>query len=110
MYISYDDYLEYGGNIQDEAAFNLYEARAGALLNKITQGRLNGAADIPLEVKAVYPMLIDILADSKNDEAVSGFSNDGVSISYSSPETIESKFTRKAFEYLPDYLVYRGVD
>lgn len=102
MYLTYEQYKEYGGAL-DESAFNMYEFEAASRIDYYTFNRLKkdaGFDEQSEEVKeAVYRCeyrLIDLMQTRDTANAVSGEgedesstvagiasqSNDGVSISY----------------------------
>ena len=102
MYLTYEQYKEYGGAL-DESAFNMYEFEAASRIDYYTFNRLKKDAGFDgqsEEVKeAVYRCeyrLIDLMQTRDTANAVSGEgedesstvagiasqSNDGVSISY----------------------------
>ena len=114
MYLSYDEYVEMGGKI-DNAAFNIYLRRAEAEINMQTYQRLSNAETIPNEVKSCAWELIEIF-HKKSKQMAGSVSNDGVSVSY---ETIDIEketgniIKRNLLHVLgPDEtpLLYLGVD
>ena len=94
MYLTYLEYQEMGGTL-DETAFDRFSFRAEGLINKYTYRRLIGEDDIP---EAVKRCMFDLIAIGNQQEqtlsATSGMiasrSNDGVSESYvaMSPDSI----------------------
>lgn len=94
MYLTYLEYQEMGGTL-DETAFNRFSSRAEGLINKYTYRRLIGEDDIPEAVKRCMFGLITIVNQQEQTlSATSGMiasrSNDGVSESYvaMSPDSI----------------------
>lgn len=93
MYLTYFEYQEMGGAL-DNAAFKRFSFRAESLLNQYTYRRLIGEKDIPDAVKSVMFELISIAEQQEqelsNKGAVTSYSNDGVSETYStmSPDTV----------------------
>ena len=103
MYLTYDEYMDYGGTL-DESAFDMYEFEAASKIDYYTFNRLKKgggysqqSADVKEAVKRCEYRLITLLQlndatnaitgdeDSSNSGAVAGISsqsNDGVSISY----------------------------
>lgn len=93
MYLTYEEYLNMGGTL-DEAAFDNYLIDSEMLIDWYTFNRLHGETEIPERVKQCVFKLIS-LADMKSkslvlgrevdgtgNASVSAQSNDGVSISY----------------------------
>lgn len=96
MYLTYLEYQEMGGTL-DETAFDRFSFRAEGLINKYTYRRLIGEDDIP---EAVKRCMFDLITIGNQQEqtlsATSGMiasrSNDGVSESYASPDSIRQNF------------------
>lgn len=93
MYLTYEEYLNMGGTL-DEAAFDNYLIDAEMLIDWYTFNRLENETVIPEKVKKCVYKLIS-LADMKSkafvlgrevngegNASVASQSNDGVSISY----------------------------
>lgn len=93
MYLTYFEYQEMGGAL-DNAAFERFAFRSESLINKYTYGRLINETDIPKAVKRVIFELVSIAERQEqalsNKGAVTSYSNDGVSETYSliSPDTV----------------------
>lgn len=104
MYLTYEEYTEMGGDIE-ESAYDDFEVEAEATINWYTFNRLKGQTEYPDEVKRLMKYLIG-LAKIKSDAinasgsgdgstttaGIASQSNDGVSISYniiSSSDLIE---------------------
>ena len=92
MYLTYQEYTEMGGTL-DETAFNNLEFEAEALVNWYTFNRLKKDTNLPDELKRLMKYLIGLAAEKGNligasgsgdaaGKVVSSQSNDGVSISY----------------------------
>lgn len=82
MYLTYEQYREYGGELA-ETAFNNLEFEAEGIVNRYTFNRLMGESNIPEAVGRVVYQLISAL-DQRNkaltlDGVVVSRSNDGVS-------------------------------
>lgn len=116
MLISYDEYTNYGGSI-NEAAFNTYGYEAERKLMSETHGRINTVTE---PIARCLVRLTDIL--SKCDVAqdkVTSWGNDGVSQSVK--EVSAEEYTTKADNIIREYLseevdengvplLYLGVD
>lgn len=96
MYLTYLEYQEMGGTL-DETAFGRFSFRAEGLINKYTYRRLIGETDIPEAVKRCMFDLIYVC--EQQDETlgnasgmITSRSNDGVSESYASPDSIRQNF------------------
>ena len=96
MYLTYLEYQEMGGTL-DETAFDRFSFRAEGLINKYTYRRLIGEDDIPEAVKRCMFDLISVCEQQDKTLGNAGGmitsrSNDGVSESYASPDSIRQKF------------------
>ena len=133
MYLTYEEYLDMGGTLE-ETAFTNYEIEAEILIDWYTFNRLHGEAVIPERVKQCMLKLIS-LADMKansfvlgrevngsGNAAVASQSNDGVSISYNTIsaaqayELVKSESVQLIKQYLNGVvnsagrkLLYRGI-
>lgn len=90
MYLTYEEYKNYGGKV-DEAAFNSYYRRAKYRLDYYTFGRLKDDKEFSENVKECVFMIIEKYAEideeykklsGQDEPIVSSRSNDGVSESY----------------------------
>ena len=88
-YITFDEYLDLGGVIEDEDAFNRAYRRARAELDYRTLGRLRNESEVDADVKQCMAEMIDVCAagyalygSPDGVQAVQSVSNDGVSVSY----------------------------
>lgn len=124
MYLTYEEYQNMGGTIQDEATFNDLEFEASAVVDWYTFGRLKKFAseDYPEALKKCIYHIIKLVenqavlngtatnADGEGGvaTAIASQSNDGVSISYnvlSAKDMLESN--QKAVEQtIQRYLAY----
>lgn len=133
MYLTYEEYLNMGGTL-DEAAFDNYLIDSEMLIDWYTFNRLHGETEIPERVKQCVFKLIS-LADMKSkslvlgrevdgtgNASVSAQSNDGVSISYNTLsasqafDLIKSESNQVVKQYLNGVvnsagrkLLYRGI-
>lgn len=106
MYITLDEYLEYGGQkVTDATTFYRIESSVWAKLNARTQGRIKE----PLEnIKRLMVELVDLEFDVRN-RGVKKISNDGVSITYDDDIDTENKFESLVVAY-SGKLAWRGVN
>lgn len=92
MYLTHDEYLEFGGTL-DESQFTNFAFQAEAQLNRATFNRLKKDNEFPIEVKLLMKYLVDLAERKHNAFAlgkgtsdggtyITSQSNDGVSISY----------------------------
>jgi len=135
MYLSQDEYLNFGGKITDSAVFEQYEFGAEVAIDYATFNRLKDAKIISTRVKRCMFALINLLERQeqalnlgKTDEvsgitAITNQSNDGVSVSYNGMKAVDvfdackDEVTRIIQKYLagektPDgkrLLLYRGL-
>lgn len=133
MYLTYEEYLNMGGTL-DEAAFNNYLIDAEMLIDWYTFNRLENETVIPEKVKKCVYKLIS-LADMKSkafvlgrevngdgNASVASQSNDGVAISYntisasqafdlikSESATIIKQYLNGVVNSLGRKLLYRGI-
>jgi hypothetical protein len=104
MYLTYDEYIQYGGELT-LAAFTRLEYKARKEVEARTQNRLSAVATIPESVKRLMFELIDLLSrwEQSKNETMSGYSNDGVTISLrkaSSNAEIEGEAEAMMLSYL----------
>lgn len=111
MYLTYAEYQEFGGTL-DEAAFLNYESTAEGTVNKYTYNRLLNDEIVPKAVKRVVFNLIGIAEQQKQAMSTDGGgmitsqSNDGVSTSYASmsPESIYQNLEAQKRDIIMDGL------
>ena len=133
MYLSYEEYREMGGTL-DNTAFSNYLIDAETLIDWYTFNRLHNEIDIPVRVKQCVFKLISLAdmkaksfvlgreVDGTGNAAVSAQSNDGVSISYNTLsasqafDLIKSESNQIVKQYLNGVvnsigrkLLYRGI-
>lgn len=101
-YLTYQEYHELGGTLQDNPSFNLLEFEARRIIDIRTLNRLKGSTNIPDEVKVcVFELInsIDNYSKSINNTTSNGNiaseSIDGYSVNYITAnqvkEIVESK-------------------
>lgn len=91
MYLTYDEYVIYGGTL-DETAYEAIEFEAQAILNWITFNRLRNEPSYSDEVKRCIYDLINLITMKRNallstggnnsDSTIARMENDGVAITY----------------------------
>ena len=127
MYLTYDEYIGMGGELSDADFLTLAE-QAEAIVDCRTYGRLCGAETVSGRVKRCVFVLVNILNDKKQYTsdgrgAVTGESNDGVSVSYAAVDakTAAELYDAEIKTCIRTYLgreraedgtplLYRGVD
>lgn len=121
MYLSYDDYEEWGGTI-DEASFERYEHKARALIDLKTRGRVQGEDPVRNAVKYACFDLIRAMAGDESTAggaglAVSSMSNDGISVTFAGTGSAEGRYSAIIRSWLAAEttacgvpLLYAGVD
>ena len=86
QYLTHQQYLSHGGTAE-LSAFPLLERRARAKLDYWTMGRIT---DVDCDIHLCMTLIInalDSVQKSSQSGTVSSFSNDGVSVSYSTQQT-----------------------
>ena len=105
QYLTYQQYKSIGGTA-DDSAFPLLERRARAKLDYWTQGRIK---EVDSDIRLCMTLIINALDGvQRNEQAVTSFSNDGVSVSYGSQKTEEEAISSvydQVVEILPIELV-----
>lgn len=128
QYLTYAEYQELGGSAIGEMPFNLLEFEARRNIDIRTQNRLQGATDIPNEVKLCEFSLINEIkryAESENANTnmnVSSESTDGYSITYLTIDKIRDVVSSKNTEiqttietyltgvvYNKEHIIYCGI-
>lgn len=87
MYLTYDDYIRMGGNMED-AHFDRYEFRARRVVDRLTHNRLLHCSVIPEAVKMCMYELVSAIHEEESTGGMTGrevasMSNDGVNLSFS---------------------------
>lgn len=136
MYLTFEEYIELGGTIEDETAFAQLEFEARTQIDWWTFGRLKKETNLPEAVKRCELKLIELLdkqqkvllvdAVDEDGNVVAGLmahqSNDGVSATYNvitgnmAVRVIQSQLNNTIKMYLQDVkdslgrkVLYRGV-
>lgn len=81
MYLSYDEYINFGGTVS-EAAFSRLCYKACAEIDELTAGRAGNMQDIPDAVRMCAVELIELFNSENRRDGVTSASNDGVSVTY----------------------------
>lgn len=99
MYLTYDEYVGYGGNL-DSSTFGNFAFQAESIIDYITFNRLSDESDIPEKVKRLMVYIIDI-AHKKEESLnlgqsadvgtsyIKSQSNDGVSVTYNGMQSVD---------------------
>ena len=113
MYLTYDEYKVYGGNL-DNADFDRFNFRAECEINNATFDRCKSLTEIPEEVKRCqYELVLYLSKNTQNGSvsAISSFSNDGYSVSYVDKKTAQEQIFELIYTYLAGTgLMYCGVE
>lgn len=135
MYLTFDEYEEYGGTLEDETAFEDFEYEARAFINHLTFNRLKNEISLSESVKRCMFKLIEmaqtkkqtmLIGQTQTDDsalpAIKSQSNDGVSISYNVMDAqtlfseLQSELPNICKRYLEDEtnsegkrILYRGL-
>jgi hypothetical protein len=113
MYLSYDEYINLGGEC-DNAAFNRQIMRVCGIVSNATHGRID--KDVPEQAKGLCRDLVDYFNCHKIGVSSESQSSGGVSesVSYVTQEQAQDDIDRLIFEYLGSVRVnnvpvlYRG--
>ncbi len=114
-YLTFEEYEKMGGKLT-QAEFDRFAFRAQSEIQNATFERINALQSVPESVKRCMFELVAYLsqaAKNGNTENISGFSNDGYSVSYSDSKTPEECVYDIIYTYLSgdEYnLMYCGVD
>ena len=108
-YLTYEEYLNYGGTL-DETAFNRLAYKASRKIDRRTFNRLHNDTEIGEPVKRLMFELIGIIGNNDTTSesyspAIASEGNDGYSISYASsgflsPDAADAKVNSLIEEYL----------
>lgn len=108
MYLTHDEYLEFGGNIEDETLYNRHEYRARMMIDLATLGRVNQVIAERESVKRCMYELIEKYEQERQQEAsgigVTSVSNDGVSVSYGDSGSVLGAVNKICTEVIRMYL------
>lgn len=108
MYLTFNEYVQRGGLIQQAEFFRL-EFKSRKTVDKLTHKRLVTAEQIPEEVKMLMVELIEIYHE-QTKQKVTSISNDGFSIDYLvlTDEQIAQRINTLTTQYLSDVLADDG--
>lgn len=113
-YIEYNEYLELGGKVSEDA-FVVLERKAQRWLDYFTFDRVKYLTRIPDEVKEVLVEFIDRLQEysdqTMDGQLISKYSNGVEDITYSrsTESDVKNAMGKIAIEWLPDYLTNRSL-
>ena len=117
-YLTYEEYREYGGNLEG-TAFSRLEFKAEKRIDNETFGRLKKETVISEAVKRLTFELIGLLnntdyASENYNPKVASESNDGYSVSFASgtiitADSLDIKIERLIAEYLSEEKTSKGV-
>ena len=110
MYLTYAEYTSFGGTAT-ESDFIGFELRARKRIDYLTLERVKDFAGDDFK-RLVFELVEMYRKASERDGNVAGYSNDGVSVSYVSPEAAKADFDAKADELIRSVLgnlCYRGL-
>lgn len=110
MWLSYIEYRAFGGTVSEEE-FTGLELKARKRIDYLTLERVKDFAGDDFK-KLVFELIEMYHKNSERDSNVSGYGNDGVSVSYVSPEAAKADFDAKADELITSVLgnlCYRGL-
>lgn len=109
MYLTYDEYTNFGGNALEETAFQQLEFEARTVVDWWTFNRLQNEENYPEAVKHCMFSLIKLLNDKQQamivtakasdgsiQAGITGESNDGVSTTYNTLSAKDAVETMKA--------------
>lgn len=114
-YLTYEDYKELGGTLPLDA-FSRLERKAQRWLDYFTFDRIKTLTKIPNEVRELlveYIGRLDTVSNQReNGDLVTQYSNGVEQLTYKvvTEEELKGDLYKMAIEWLPDYLVYRGVN
>lgn len=110
MYLTYDEYKGFGGTAP-ESDFNGFELRARKRIDYLTLERVKDFSGNDFK-KLVFELVEMYRKNAERDGNIAGYGNDGVSVSYISPEAAKADFDAKADELITSVmgnLCYRGI-
>lgn len=109
MYLSFEEYVEMGGTM-DEADYPTAERRARALLDDWTLGRVKRMDEVPEEVElAMYEIIEHIDEAMSVGDGLSSFSNGVNSLSYDASHSAAGDLYSLVSSILPVELISAAV-
>ncbi len=115
MYLSFNEYKAFGGEL-DNTEFNRFAFRAEREIDNATLNKCKSLTVIPECVKRCAFELIAFFANNAKNGTVTtmtGFSNDGYSVSYAEPKSSQEQIADIIHTYLAEddnELLYCGVE
>lgn len=112
MYLAYEEYRTFGGELND-IEFNRFSFRAESEIDNATFERCKGLTEVPDSVKKCVFELVEFFSKNSKNGAVTSvqsFSNDGYSVSYASQKNAQQQIADIIYAYLANTdLLYCGV-
>lgn len=101
-YLTFEQYQANGGTVE-LSAFPLLERLARKKLDYWTQGRIR---EPDCDVQTCMILIINALAEVKQtvEQSVSGYANDGVSVSFSKPARTEAEIMSAVYDQIVEIL------
>lgn len=110
MYLSYDEYKDFGGNL-DESQFLRYEKKAEIKLDYYTQNRVKSLDVIIDEVKnCMFEFICYMLDNAPTGSNFTSYSNGVESFSFNTDADPYAELYRIALEILPIELITSHID
>ena len=124
-YLTYSEYQNLNGSLNNESAFNLLEYKSRKIIDKYTFNRFNGVITLPTELKVCMRDMIELVnsyeTELTRNKGISSESADGYSISYNTPtKDLETAKNVEIKGIIDNYLsntkinnipvLYRGAD
>lgn len=112
MWLTYEEFVRFGGSVSSVSAseFDLLEMKVRKRIDYRTLERIEAPTE---DIKKLMVELIGLQKEFDGiNSAVSGYGNDGVSVSYVSPDMARKEFEAKANEFIDSVvgdLAYRGL-
>lgn len=109
MWLTYEEYIQRDGERIPLNEYNTLEMKVRKRIDYLTLERITVPSD---DIKTLVFELIGMLKEfEKQEHNVSGYGNDGVSVSFVSPESAKKDFDKRADDLIYSVvgnLAYRG--
>ena len=114
MYLTYNEYKAFGGEL-DNTEFNRFAFRAECEIDNATLSKCKSLTVVPECVKRCVFELVAFLNKNAKDGTITtmtGFSNDGYSVSYTEQKSVQEQISETIYTYLAEdsNLLYCGVE
>lgn len=110
MWLSFEEYTALGGSSVKRSEFNALEFKARKKIEHLTLNRIETPDE---DIKQLVFQIVEMQHGfDKRDPSVSGYGNDGTSVSYVSPEEAKKDFDSRVEELITETvgdLAYRGI-